>query len=60
MYKRVTILVRNAQGKTVIQQTAATVNGKVSINVSSLATGMYVISIINDKGESLMDKFVKQ
>lgn len=60
MYKRVTILIRNAQGKTVIQQTAASANGKIIVNVYSLATGMYVISVINDKGESLMDKFVKQ
>jgi hypothetical protein len=58
-YKRATILIRNAQGKTVLQQIASSTAGKMNLNVSSLAAGMYVITVTNDKGESVNDKLIK-
>jgi hypothetical protein len=58
-YSKATAYVRNAQGRTIMQQVLNTVNGNASVDVSKLAAGLYFITIINAQGETLIEKFVK-
>ncbi len=58
-FKRATVLIRNTQGKTVLQQNLTSTSGFYNLNVSALPSGIYVITVVNDKGDSLMEKFIK-
>jgi len=58
-FKKATVLIRNTQGKTVLQQSLTSASGYYNVNVSGLAPGMYLITVVNDKGDQLMEKFIK-
>jgi hypothetical protein len=52
------VVIRNTEGKAVMQTVVS--NGSKSIDVSSLASGIYFLSLTTNTGQVLMDKFVKQ
>jgi hypothetical protein len=58
-YTKATAVIRNAQGRSVSQQNVKSTNGNFSIDVNALAPGLYFITIVNEKGENLVEKFIK-
>lgn len=50
----------NMHGKTLHQQQSRAINGVINVNTGGLSSGMYTVHVINDKGEVITERFVKQ
>ncbi len=53
-------VVRNMEGKTVLQQSLSGGNGIKNLDVSKLAQGIYFLSITSRDGKVYLEKFIKQ
>jgi hypothetical protein len=52
-------LITNAVGRTVLEQNLSGSNGNYTIDVSALSVGMYILTIINQNGDRINEKFIK-
>jgi hypothetical protein len=56
---KASVVVRNAQGKVILQQLLSGTTGNYSLDVSRLASGMYFITVVMVNGDRIPDKFIK-